>query len=400
MSTSGEFKISIRFFGHFEMTDGNHYIDENTIRSTRLLELLAYLTFHRTREVSISELSELLWSDEEIKNPEGALKNLVYRLRALLKKEWQNENFIITNRGTYAWNPDIPLELDTEAFDQAIEEAEKAKTGEEKTSTFRTIFQVYRGNFLARIMQEYWVASQGTYYHSKWLTAVKVFAQRLEDNGEYDQMIAVLNQAIQIEDLDEDFHCFYCRALNGKGAIKMALEHYREAEKLLYEQLGVSPSENLQTLYLQLMKQTNEKEMNIKVVHNELEDEETETGAFYCAYGVFKRTLNLEQRRLKRLGIAEYMVLVTITPILKMAEDDPKYLKCMADAAEALKITIGKSLREGDIYAQYSGTQFVMMLPTCQYESAKKIANRIETNYQKFTRKFRVKLIFGYEEIA
>ena len=50
-------------------------------------------------------------------NRAGALKNLMYRLRNTLKKNLGEEDYILTGRGTYYWNPDIPIWLDCEEFD-------------------------------------------------------------------------------------------------------------------------------------------------------------------------------------------------------------------------------------------------------------------------------------------
>ena len=49
-------------------------------------KLLIYLLIHREHPVSVRELSEALWREDEIENPAGALKNLMYRLRTIMKK--------------------------------------------------------------------------------------------------------------------------------------------------------------------------------------------------------------------------------------------------------------------------------------------------------------------------
>ena len=38
-------------------------------------------------------------------------------------------------------------------------------------------------------------------------------------------------------------------------------------------------------------------------------------------------------------------------------------------------------LRAGDVVARYSGSQYVVLLPTCTYESGKMVLKRIEDNF-------------------
>ena len=57
------------------------------MKSEKLVKLLTYLLMNHQRSLPSSELADMLWYFEDIDNPIGALKNLVYRLRALLQKK-------------------------------------------------------------------------------------------------------------------------------------------------------------------------------------------------------------------------------------------------------------------------------------------------------------------------
>ena len=46
-----------------------------------------------------------------------------------------------------------------------------------------------------------------------------------------------------------------------------------------------------------------------------------------------------------------------------------------------LQLAIGKSLRRGDVYAQYSATQYVVMLQSITEENTKIVVERILNNY-------------------
>ena len=86
--------------------------DGQKIKSESLIRLIVILIMNRTRGVTSTELVEALWFNEEIENPIGALKNLIYRLRMILSKTISEQNFILTRRGGYCWNSELRIEPD------------------------------------------------------------------------------------------------------------------------------------------------------------------------------------------------------------------------------------------------------------------------------------------------
>lgn len=73
------------------------------LSSKKLVKLLAYLAYFHNREVSSSELVEMLWEKESLKNPKNTLKNLIYRLRKSLGEYWE-EDFLVATANGYKWN--------------------------------------------------------------------------------------------------------------------------------------------------------------------------------------------------------------------------------------------------------------------------------------------------------
>ena len=115
--------LKATIFGTFSLSDGPAVIREGDIRATKLVQLLVYLISNRDRAATGKRLSELFWSGNS-RNPENALKNLIYRLRSTLKVLGPEE-YICTRPGGYQWNPEIPVETDYEQFER-LEEEKKA----------------------------------------------------------------------------------------------------------------------------------------------------------------------------------------------------------------------------------------------------------------------------------
>lgn len=70
--------MQMNIFGGFSLSDGLVSVNESTLHSNKLNRLLIYILLHRDRDLSHQELIDTFWQEEHSRNPEGALKNLVY----------------------------------------------------------------------------------------------------------------------------------------------------------------------------------------------------------------------------------------------------------------------------------------------------------------------------------
>lgn len=107
--------LKIHLLGEFYMENKNYRFPQETKKSTQLILLIAYLIMYRHTVVSKEKLIRILWKEDESDKPEGALRNLVYRARKELQKFYPDKedvSFILSKGNTYAWNTEIPCEID------------------------------------------------------------------------------------------------------------------------------------------------------------------------------------------------------------------------------------------------------------------------------------------------
>lgn len=85
----GEYPVlDVHTFGKFQVSNEKGILTVEKIHSEMLTRLLTYMIYHRDKSLTVQELVETLWPEDDSDNPAGALKNLMYRLRNLLKKTW------------------------------------------------------------------------------------------------------------------------------------------------------------------------------------------------------------------------------------------------------------------------------------------------------------------------
>ena len=104
--------LTVYTLGKFLISDGVVLLNEGNIHSNMISKLFTYMLLHRDKTLATEDISAALWVDDGTENPSNALKNLMYRLRKALNENFGENDYIITNRGYYKWNPAIKVVLD------------------------------------------------------------------------------------------------------------------------------------------------------------------------------------------------------------------------------------------------------------------------------------------------
>ena len=126
--------LLVSMLGGFSFQYGERTIDDHSNRMRKVWLLLAYLVYSRnTRTTQDHYLSVIQGADSsEVEDPAGRLKALFYRARTMLNQLYDTagHDLIVRKNGTYAWNTDIPIQLDVEEFDRLRRCAAAAQTQE------------------------------------------------------------------------------------------------------------------------------------------------------------------------------------------------------------------------------------------------------------------------------
>lgn len=392
----------IRSLGKFQLQDKDRILDEDVMRSDMLAKLLVYILMHRDYPITIQELSEALWDEDETENPAGALKNLMYRLRNLLKKNLGDEDYILTSRGVYYWNSEIEVWFDVEEFEKCCEAAKKSEQTSEKIANYEKAIELYQGDFMPKITDKHWVVTLSAYYHSMLLSAVKALAEIYMAEERFEEAEQLCADGLKFDSVDEWLHCHRITALMRQNKQKLAMECYEHAVKVLYNALGVRNSAELEKVHQELLKMSKGTEAEaIENVHQDMREEKEPEGAYVCGYPVFREIYRLEARKISRLGESEYIMLLTLELKESAASGNDQMRKYMINQAmNQLEVILKEALRIGDVAARYSDSQFVVLLPTCTFEGCQMVGERILKRFQDKNKGKRVLIKTDFEEVT
>lgn len=379
--------VSVSLLGGFALEVDGASLTDDINRSLKLWSVLAYLTLHRERAVPQSEFIELFWPDDHSSNPVNALKTLLYRIRAMLEPLFGQEiQPILSQRGAYIWNPAVGCTLDIDRFEELCRlGGDTQRTAEERMTSYREAVELYKGDLLPKLSHQMWLVPLAVRYHTAYVAAVKDFAALLDHASLYEEMEQVCNRASDLDNLDEGLHTLIVRALLRQGKDAAALEHYEKATDLLYRNLGVRPSEELRSLYKEIMATEKTLETDLGVIMNDLREAAARPGAFVCEYGFFKEAYRLEVRRAIRSGTCVHLCLITVS----LPDGGMPQLKVLSNTMDQLLDVLVNNLRRGDVVSKFSGAQYVIMLPAANYEDSNMVMDRVvRAFYQQHRRSF------------
>ena len=389
--------IRVTMLGGFSLCAGGQRISDESGRSQKFWNVLCYLIANRERSVTQSELIELFWPDDRSSNPISALKTLLSRIRSVLDPLFPNQlSPILSQRGSYAWNPALAVEVDAEQFEALWEQLQTQSLDvHTRIALYREMLALYQGDFLSAYGGNLWVIPLSARYHNIYVSAVKEFAALLESRGAFGEMTELCSRASTLDNLDESLHVLVIRGLVGQGKEAAALERYEQVCDLLYRSLGVTPSEELRALYAQIMDTEKSFETDLAVIQRDLRETASRPGAFVCEFGFFREIYRLESRRAERSGACVHIGLITVT----QANNTAPPLKALNYTMDRLLQVMVDCLRRGDVVSRYSAAQYVLMLPSANFEDATMVMERILSAFHRQYRRSTLKLSYRVREL-
>ncbi len=390
--------VEVTLFGRFSLKNKTVVLKEEDIHANKMIQLLAYIIINRDTPVIGRKLNEEFWSGNS-RNPESALRNMMYRLRSKLR-EMGLEECICTQPGGYQWNPEIPVETDYEQFERINQDIGKQTDNSGREELCREIIACYHGNISARLSCESWLQPRILKYQTMYLEAAKMLGGIYEQGNEWEKLEMLCQEVVVQEPLEEDIQCWLIRSLQKQRKYDQALLQYEKAKKQFYEKLGIKTPKKLQAIFQNVVTDSKIQTADIADIIWEAEEKEKPSGAFFCDYQIFRQIYRLEMRRVGRIGISEYILLLTVQRIEKCSSGGGKLTPGLLEGANILEQVVRETLRVGDVVTRNGHVQYVVLLSACSYEASVAVAERIRRKFLKRLRHRRLELRYELEELS
>ena len=369
--------LQIQMLGKFVISTQDVKISDSDNRSRKLWVLLAYLLYHRRRVVTQEELIHLLWDEtEEGKNPAGALKTVFHRVRVMLDRLWPEagRQLILYQNGGYRWNPDAPVSIDIDQFDDLCS---NITDSEEQYLQEYTAVLLYKGDFLGKLSSENWVIPIAAYYHNCYMKLLMDLLPKMLQQKQCDDAARLCRAASEVEPYDENIYYYWMKSLLGLNDRKGAAKIYEQFKKRLYLDFGMEPNEGMRELYHEAIKTDNGHAISIEDIINQLKEEDEKNCDLICEYDFFRVLYRAMVRYMVCSGIMVHIALISV----ESAEDEMISPRRLQKVMNMLEEQIRISLRLEDTATRCSNSQYIVMLPRIDYENSCRICEKIVKSY-------------------
>ena len=375
--------LHITMFGRFTMTrqvTGEILtVTDQSSSSKKLWTFLGYLIAFRNKPIPQDKVIDVLWGDAEVGNPLSTLKTLLHRARNTVEALGfaNGKQVLLCRRGEYMWSGEVGITVDTEQFEALCEAA--SRPGSDCLRHMLEAIALYQGDFLPKVSREPWAVSLRAYYHAKFLELCDRASAMLAERGRYSNVVDLCRKAILIDPYDEGMHLRLMQAMVSTGARQAAIGHYQYVMQLFMTQLGVTPSENMTTLYRELVKTSNSVRLDLHEVQRGLGEESPAPGPYCCEYAIFQDIYRLLARTASRTGQTVQLAMLSVL------DDRGKTLsaKRVGRPMERVKGAILSGLRQGDVFTRFSATQYLLLLPCASSENGEKALNRLISGFRR-----------------
>jgi DNA-binding SARP family transcriptional activator/tetratricopeptide (TPR) repeat protein len=222
-------RVRFRVLGDVQALDGDR---EVRVPAGRVRALLTMLLLNANRAVSVDELVERLWPQAPPAHPRAAVQTVVRRLRRAL-----GDGVVRTEADGYSIAAG-PGELDLEEFRWLVARACAAGDAEERAALLRVAVGLWRGDPAHAGEQAPRLLEERLHATELWFDA----RLRL---GSHVELVEPLSRLTREHPLRERFWAQLIVALRRSGRRGEAERAYRTVSRLLAEELGIDPGDEL-----------------------------------------------------------------------------------------------------------------------------------------------------------
>lgn len=361
--------LKVRMLGGFtlEYKGKELVLDRNNVsKTTQLFQLLLLHT--QDGGISKAALIDALYGRSDVENKNGSLNNTIFRLRKQLHQyKWWN---VYLGPGYRNFSRRMRLQADDRI-------STSRKIPKDKMEIYAKAWKLYTGEFLPDMMGEDWAAVENIACRDMYFDCVEELCHYLKTEEKFEELYRVAHSAAEIYPF-YDWQIWEIDSLIGMSRYKDGLDVYKRTTKLMFEELGLSPSAGMLERFKLMGERTSQAAGAIEDIKYRLREKESIEGAYYCTYPSFVDVYHVFGRMMERTGMSVFLMLCTLNFInIETDDENQKYY------SELLRESIQKAVRKGDFYTRYNIQQYLVMLIGITQENCTLVSKRINKEFNK-----------------
>jgi DNA-binding SARP family transcriptional activator/pimeloyl-ACP methyl ester carboxylesterase len=248
-------QLKLLLFGPPRLTYQGENVD---ISLRKAMALLAYMVATRGK-FSRDDLATLFWPESDQSGARANLRRTLYQINKNI-----GENIFCAGDEIIELDPNIDIWTDIEAFRQKIStcaplDAHAQPLDPECIAKLEQAVALFRGDFLAGFSLpdspqfDEWQFFEAESLRSSLAAVLRQLVTSCEFQADYEPAIQHARRWISLDALHEPAHRLLMRVYEKSGQHAAALRQYKECERILEQELGVSPEPKTTELYQNIL---------------------------------------------------------------------------------------------------------------------------------------------------
>jgi len=235
--------LVIYFLGTFRVFGNDRLI--NGWPNCKGKSIFKYLATHREHPVVKELLMETFWPNS---SPEAARNNLnvtIFGLRKALSKENSSFSHVLFQNGCYFLNPELNIWIDSEVFDQHLNNAQLAwQSGnyEQAIEEYRIAQPLYQAGFLVEDRYEDWLFPLQQHFRERYIKLLEQLGNYCFDLEKYTECVSIYTDELNVDNCNENVHRKLMVCYSRSGQPHLALRQYHICVETMTRELDMSPA--------------------------------------------------------------------------------------------------------------------------------------------------------------
>jgi DNA-binding SARP family transcriptional activator len=245
--------------GPFRFFCGDRPVSESAWTRKKAKSIFQYLALQEGKKVSDEVLAELFYAPSDYPKSLIRIKRAVSVLRRVLEPGLpakKTSAYIKSEAGYYQLCLPPDSRIDVLEFQSLIDKARRADQRGERRMALRwyeSAVNLYRGDFLADDTLSDWTIDIGRQYQDLLAKALIRLAYQYYEQFDYDRAITAAERLLNYDPWDEEIAFLLMKIHLSRGHRAKAVQTFKEIEKILARDLGLSPNSTLIDLYQRLI---------------------------------------------------------------------------------------------------------------------------------------------------
>lgn len=247
--------LQVGLFGGVRATHTNWVTEIQLTRENQ--GLLGYLLLQRHKVHSREILADMFWGEHNQQKARGSLNTALWKLKKALEPEGIPPGTYLRNShmGEVGFNKDSHYWLDVEVFEHGINQIlnHPFETVQERDLTeLNKVLGLYKGDLLEGLYSD-WALRERERLRALYLRSLIYLLQFYDFHQAYEKAIGYGQRILDLDPLREEIHREMIRLYWENGQRAMAVRQYEICRVVLDKELGISPMEDTQRLYTQIL---------------------------------------------------------------------------------------------------------------------------------------------------